>query len=80
MSTVGPKVEMKLSCFDCTHCETERYAVQGDSGNDVYCNHPECGLTMSQDRRYVADSNWATPQWCPLRQRAINEFVSQLDC
>lgn len=53
----GPTVTMKRSCFDCEFCRSERYAVQGDSGSDVYC---------TSENRYIGDTTWATPDWCPF--------------
>lgn len=56
----GPKITLKMSCFDCPCCRTERYAVQGDSGHDVYCDHPQA------NGRRIGDTRWDTPEWCPV--------------
>jgi predicted RNase H-like HicB family nuclease len=55
---VGP--HLTLSCAGCLYAHEERYAAQGDSGCDVYCLHPALG------RRFVADTAWKTPGWCPV--------------
>lgn len=55
---VGPTVSVHRSCFDCAHCESVSYAVQGDSGHDVYC-------VATGTRRTVGDTTWETPSWCP---------------
>ena len=60
----GPRITVKLSCFDCRHCESESYAVQGDSGMQVYCCHPSA-VSIDGARR-IGDSDWQTPMWCPF--------------
>ena len=72
----GPSVKVKLSCFDCVHETSERYQCQGDSGSTVYCTH-------GGGKRYVGDSTWETPKWCPLmppdtRRATIAECVAAL--
>lgn len=57
----GPSVATKRSCFDCRWEKSESYAVQGDSGHDVYCTHP-----THPARRFIADTSWDTPEWCPV--------------
>lgn len=59
--TIGPKVTVHRSCFDCAVCKCERYAVQGDSGFTVSCTHE----SLSEPRR-IGDTNWTTPEWCPV--------------
>ena len=74
----GPKVTIKLSCFDCDFCTGESYYCQGDSGTDVYCIHPSAVDAVATQRRQVGDSNWTTPGWCPLRKSAIDKMLEQL--
>lgn len=62
----GPFVVIEGRCTDCRYVEEKRYAVQGDSGHDVFCAHPSF-----QPRRYIADTRWRTPEWCPLLDAAI---------
>src|SRR3990167_5823198 len=57
----GPKVTVKRSCSDCKACNSESYAVQGDSGHYVYCGHPSL-----PESKYIGDTNWNTPHWCPV--------------
>lgn len=57
----GPKVTVKRRCSDCKACNSESYAVQGDSGHYVYCEHPSL-----PERKYIGDTNWNTPHWCPV--------------
>lgn len=63
----GPRVTVKLSCFDCRWETSSHYAVQGDSGCDVSCSHPE---RIGSEAR-VGDTTWDTPKWCPLRGAAL---------
>jgi len=56
----GPQKSVKYSCRNCDHCKSEHYAVQGDSGHDVYCAHPNV------KKKFIADTNWETPDWCPI--------------
>jgi hypothetical protein len=73
---VGPRVTMSLDCFGCAHTESERYRVQGDSGSDVYCTHDQHG-EPGKARRYVGDTRWTTPDWCPLRGPALAAFLAE---
>jgi hypothetical protein len=59
-SGYGPKVTVKRRCSDCKACNSESYAVQGDSGHYVYCEHPSL-----PERKYIGDTHWDTPDWCP---------------
>ncbi|WP_422923684.1 hypothetical protein [Singulisphaera sp. PoT] len=68
--TNGPSVRIVLSCFNCKHETSESYRVQGDSGSDVYCTHPQCG-----GKKRVGDTRWDTPDWCPLRDDAIRDHL-----
>jgi len=68
----GPKFLLKISCNGCKYSKSEKYAVQGDSGFQVYCSHPLTKMV------YVGDSNWNTPQWCPLLQTATEAFIKEL--
>lgn len=61
--TDGPKVKIKASCFDCRHCKSTGYAVQGDSGHAVSCS--------LVDKR-IGDTTWDTPTWCPLLAAAVD--------
>lgn len=56
----GPRIQIKASCFDCVHCISESYRVQGDSGYNVYCNHPKF-----PEKKHISSSSWNTPDWCP---------------
>lgn len=60
-SGYGPKVTVKRRCSDCKACNSESYAVQGDSGHYVYCGHPSL-----PESKYIGDTNWNTPHWCPV--------------
>ena len=73
----GPKVCVEFSCFDCSLCVGEHYAWQSDSGTDVYCTHPSV-VSLAKPRHYIGDSNWRTPEWCPLRQAAIDKTIASL--
>ena len=59
----GPKVTVRRSCSDCEACNSESYAVQGDSGHYVYCEHPSL-----PESKYIGDTNWNTPHWCPVSE------------
>lgn len=69
---IGPTVRLQLSCYGCKYERSESYAVQGDSGLDVYCTHPESGCA-SEGGAHVGDTRWDTPDWCPERDRALKE-------
>ena len=56
----GPAVTVRMSCYGCLHETSERYACQGDSGFDVYCNH-----ASYPERRHISISASTTPKWCP---------------
>lgn len=60
-SGYGPNVTVKRRCSDCKACNSESYAVQGDSGHYVYCEHPSL-----PESKYIGDTNWNTPHWCPV--------------
>jgi hypothetical protein len=61
VNQVGPTRTVRLSCFDCVHCKSSRYQVQGDSGSDVWCDHPQAPTEHD-----IGDTTWATPTWCPV--------------
>lgn len=72
MARQGPFLRITATCSGCDFNRTESYRVQGDSGHDVYCDHP------TEPGKRVADSRWETPDWCPLgetmlKMRAILE-------
>ena len=60
--TNGPRITVKLSCFDCKHESSENYQVQGDSGHKVFCTHP----AVAKQPRRIGDTDWSTPMWCPF--------------
>lgn len=57
----GPKLTVTRSCDGCRYEASESYAVQGDSGFRVLCEHPHVG------GRRIGDTTWTTPEWCPER-------------
>lgn len=60
----GPSISITASCSGCRYEHCESYRVQGDSGHDVSCTHPE-------GKGYVGDTTWRTPAWCPLLAAAL---------
>lgn len=60
---IGPAVTTERSCLGCYHERAESYRRQGDSGHEVYCDHP------TSDGRRVGDTSWSTPDWCPITLR-----------
>jgi hypothetical protein len=56
---VGPALSIRASCVGCAFERSVSYRVQGDSGSDVYCDHPDA------NGKRVADTRWDTPEWCP---------------
>lgn len=68
----GPSVRIEASCFDCKYEHGEHYAVQGDSGCDVSCTHPD-----SPKPACVGDTTWKTPTWCPLLPDAIRKLFER---
>lgn len=67
---IGPKLRLVATCMGCEHEASKHYQVQGDSGHDVECKHPEAG-----NRGYIGDTTWNTPDWCPLLAGAKREFL-----
>ena len=59
----GPEVKTTYSCFGCNYEISESYSCQGDSGRDVYCQHP-----TFETRRLIGDTTWYTPKFCPFLQ------------
>jgi hypothetical protein len=72
VSRIGPKLTIEVSCMGCTHERSDRYRVQGDSGTNVKCAHPAVG-----GGRYVGDSSWQTPDWCPELPAARAAFLAE---
>ena len=72
--TIGPKVTVNASCFECQYCRTKGYSVQGDSGSEVYCNEDGTGTL-----RHIGDTNWDTPIWCRFRVKAIAEALNAMN-
>ena len=56
---VGPRLNVEASCYGCAYERSVSYRVQGDSGHDIYCDHPDAG------GKRVGDTRWSTPDWCP---------------
>jgi hypothetical protein len=53
----------------CGHIKVTPYRVQGDSGRDVECAHPD-------GKGYIGERAFdATPQWCPLLKEALVAFT-----
>lgn len=72
----GPRARFDASCFDCAHERSEHYEVQGDSGCDVYCAHPDVvSNSRLQSRGRIGDTTWTTPDWCPLLVVAVERLV-----
>ena len=57
---IGPQITINKSCHGCDCCESDSYAIQGDSGFKVYCVHKSLA-----ERTRIGDTNWTTPDWCP---------------
>jgi hypothetical protein len=84
----GPNVTIAMSCHGCRHEHSESYRVQGDSGHDVYCTHPSAVAGLHAQvpphhaatliKRTIGDTTWRTPDWCPLRKRALAELAATL--
>lgn len=56
----GPIISLSVKCLNCVYCNSEEYSVQGDSGIDVYCTHPDF-----ESKKYIGDTKWDTPTFCP---------------
>lgn len=65
----GPSIRLDMSCFGCKFVRSKSYAVQGDSGHRVTCS--------AVDGKYIGDSNWSTPEWCPKRAAALDKFYQK---
>lgn len=67
----GPVLTVAASCLGCEYEVSEYYEVQGDSGCNVSCRHPD-------GRGRVGDTNWRTPAWCPLLVAANQRLAETL--
>jgi hypothetical protein len=72
----GPLATTTLSCEGCVHEHSESYAVQGDSGFEVSCRHPDVNEGAL---RRIGDTTWRTPKWCPLRPATYEELRAELE-
>jgi len=65
----GPRLRIVASCDQCTYLKVTPYRVQGDSGRDVECTHPDA-------HGYIGESRFdSTPSWCALLKDALHEFT-----
>ena len=71
----GPQIKVSMTCAYCTHVRSYANLGLGDSASDVYCTHPDNG---DGSRRFIADTDWTTPKWCPMRKEAIDKAVQAL--
>ena len=71
MSKKGPNINLDFSCHNCEHVRTKGYTCQGDSGSEVHCN-------ADGTLRYIGDTTWRTPEWCPLRHQALADYLEFL--
>jgi hypothetical protein len=56
----GPLV--KRLCYPCDHYRSERFRVQGDTGADMHCDHPDAPVPG-----YMGSyGEPRTPDWCPV--------------
>ncbi len=69
----GPALTILASCQGCAHEANVRYSVQGDSGCDVMCTHPN-----APDDSEIGDTTWRTPDWCPLRVVALERLLANM--
>lgn len=67
----GPRLRIEASCLGCEFERSERYVCHGDSGHEVYCDHPERG-------HRIGDTTWDTPAWCPLLAEAKAKLKEEL--
>lgn len=68
----GPRITVNASCSSCEYVRTSHYAVQGDSGCNVSCSQPEVVADNQGKDRYVGDTTWDTPMWCPMLTAALS--------
>lgn len=61
----GPTLSLVARCSGCHHMVSESYSCQGDSGHDIYCNHPRVQVEDGK-RRHVGGSCRNAPDWCPV--------------
>jgi hypothetical protein len=66
----GPRLRIVASCDNCEFVKVTPYRVQGDSGRDVECTHPDA-------QGYIGESRFdSTPNWCALLETAVSEFAA----
>lgn len=73
MSRVGPAIAVE--CHGCSFNRNERYVMQGDTGRDVFCTEPSVAEPNGGDK-YIGDTNWTTPEWCPFRIDALENITN----
>lgn len=75
----GPRLTVKASCLGCEHEQSDSYAVQGDSGFQVFCGSLDViDQSAIGSRRHIGDTTWDTPTWCPLLAQAIADYKGTL--
>lgn len=78
MTREGPNIRLDVDCYGCIYMENESYCCQSDSGFKIYCIHVNHG-EEGKRRRYLGDTNWRTPYWCPLKSAALAAFLAAKD-
>lgn len=56
----GPYV--KRLCIGCRHYDQEPFSIQGDTGYDKFCIHPDVERKSLSSPYFEAQ----TPDWCPV--------------
>lgn len=69
----GPLAKITYTCSGCDYCTSEKYYCQGDSGTDVYCEHPSF-----EEKKSVGDTSWDTPNFCPHKKDALSALVNEV--
>lgn len=68
----GPHLMIEASCQGCEYERSSYYAIQGDSGHIVRCEHPD-------GQKRIGDSTWQTPVWCPMLPEAKRRLAMALN-
>lgn len=76
--TNGPHLTIAASCIGCAHETSEGYKVQGDSGFNVRCTHPDAARASGDARGRIGDTTWSTPSWCPRYTAALEALVMSM--
>jgi hypothetical protein len=66
---IGPKTEIKRTCFRCDYCKTELHEADGIDYPITSCINPKMG-----NEKLFRTSDYETPDWCPEDSQETSEL------